>query len=96
MTKPWKINGKGQFYAPVGCDECRHTGYMGRVGIYEMMPLTDSLRGAIGPDSDARSIRKLAIKAGMAQLRISGARMVAMGMTTMDEVLKVVPPDEEI
>jgi len=96
MTRPWKINGKGKFHEAVGCDECRHTGYMGRIGIYEMMPLTDTLRASIGPESDASSIRKVAIKEGMAQLRISGARMVAMGMTTMDEVLKVVPPSEEM
>lgn len=95
MTRPWKINGKGQFYEAVGCDECRQTGYMGRVGIYEMLPFTDSLRAMIGPNSDAVSIRKLAVKEGMAQLRISGARMVAMGKTTMAEVLKVVPPNED-
>ncbi|MFO7602757.1 MAG: GspE/PulE family protein [Gammaproteobacteria bacterium] len=95
LTRPWKINGKGQFYEAVGCDECRHTGFMGRVGIYEMMPLSNALRAAITPDSDAVSIRKLAVKEGMAQLRISGARMVAMGMTTIAEVLKVVPPSDE-
>lgn len=95
MTRPWKINGQGKFYQAVGCDECRNTGYMGRVGIYEMMPLSDTLRAAIGPDSDAVSIRKLAVKEGMAQLRISGARMIAMGMTTMEEVMKVVPPNDE-
>ena len=95
MTRPWKINGKGQFFEAVGCDECRHTGYLGRVGIYEMMPMTNTLRAAIGPDSDAVAIRKLAVKEGMAQLRIAGARMVAMGMTTLGEVLKVVPPSDE-
>ncbi len=95
MTRPWKINGKGHFYEAVGCDECRHTGFLGRIGIYEMMPMTNTLRAAIGPDSDAVHIRKLAVKEGMAQLRIAGARMVAMGLTTLDEVMKVVPPNDE-
>ncbi|MDH5407321.1 MAG: GspE/PulE family protein [Gammaproteobacteria bacterium] len=96
ITRPWKINGKHSFYAPVGCDECRHTGFMGRAGIYELMPMTTELRHNIKPDSDASSIRKQAVKEGMTQLRISGARKIAMGQTTIEEVMKVVPPDEEL
>lgn len=96
LTAPWKMSGKGRFYEPVGCDECRNTGFMGRAGIYEMLTMTPTLREAIKPDSDAEEIRRLAIKEGMTQLRISGAQKVAMGMTTVEEVLKVVPPDNEI
>ncbi|MDH5179087.1 MAG: GspE/PulE family protein [Gammaproteobacteria bacterium] len=96
LTSPWKINGQHEYYGPQGCDECRHTGFMGRVGIYELMPLTSNLRQNITPDSDAESIRKLAVKEGMTQLRISGARKIAMGITTIEEVIKVVPPDNEL
>jgi general secretion pathway protein E len=96
LTRPYKLSGKGKFYKPVGCDECRQTGFLGRVGIYEMMVLDRDLRKTIKPDSDASEIRRAAMKRGMTKLRISGARKVAMGVTTMDEVLKVVPPDEEL
>ncbi len=96
LTKPWKMNGKHEFYAPVGCDECRNTGFRGRAGLYELMPMTASLRHNITPDTDASAIRRQALKEGMTQLRISGARKVAMGLTTIEEVMKVVPPDEEL
>jgi general secretion pathway protein E len=96
LTHPWKLSGKGKFYKPVGCDECRQTGFLGRVGIYEMMILDRQLRSKITPDSDANAIRREAVKLGMTKMRISGARKVAMGWTTIDEVLKVVPMDEEL
>jgi len=95
LTHPWKLSGKGKFYKPVGCDECRQTGFLGRVGIYEMMILDRQLRAKITPESDANAIRQEAIKLGMSNMRISGARKVAMGWTTLDEVLKVVPMDED-
>ncbi len=96
LTHPWKLSGEARFYRPVGCEECRHTGYLGRSGIYEIMRLTPALREKIGPDSDANAIRRAAIAEGMTQLRIAGARKIAMGQTTVEEVLKVVPPDNEI
>ncbi len=96
LTRPWKMNGKHEYYEAVGCDECRNTGFLGRAGIYELMPMTSTLRGSIKPDSDAEAIRNQALKEGMTQLRISGARKVAMGQTTIEEVMKVVPPDEEL
>ena len=61
-----------------------------------MLTMTPTLREKITPESDAEDIRRLAIKEGMTQLRISGAQKVAMGMTTVEEVMKVVPPDSEI
>ena len=95
LTHPWKVSGKGTFFKPVGCDECRNTGFTGRIGIYEMMILGRELRAEIKSDTDSKTIRALAIKQGMVQMRISGARKVAMGMTTIEEVMKTVPPDEE-
>ena len=96
LTAPWKLNVEHNFHAAVGCDECRQTGFLGRIGIYELMPMTKALRQGITPDSDANMIRTQAIKEGMTQLRIDGARKVAMGLTTIEEVVKVVPPDEEL
>jgi general secretion pathway protein E len=95
LTKPWKLSGKGKFFKPVGCDECRQTGFLGRVGIYELMILDQALRRKITAESDANAIRQEAIKLGMSKMRLSGARKVAMGWTTMDEVLKAVPMDED-
>jgi general secretion pathway protein E len=95
LTHPWKLSGEGKFYKPVGCDECRNTGFVGRVGIYEMMTLDQTLRNNISAESDSRSIRRDALKQGMTTMRISGARKVAMGLTTMEEVLKVVPPEND-
>lgn len=96
LTQPWKMSGEPKFYKPVGCDECRHTGYLGRIGVYEMLRMNPALRGKIGPESDADEIRRSAVSDGMIQLRISGAQKVAMGLTTIEEVLNVVPPDSEI
>ena len=96
LTHPWKLSGTGKFYKAVGCDECRQTGFIGRVGIYELMILDRQLRSKITPDSDANAIRLEAVKLGMTKMRISGARKVAMGWTTMDEVLRAVPMDEEL
>lgn len=96
LTSPWKMSGQHDFYTQQGCDECRNTGFLGRAGLYELMPLTLTMRQSIKPDSDADAIRHQAVKEGMTQLRISGARKIAMGQTTVEEVMKVVPPDNEL
>lgn len=94
LTKPYKVTGKGTFFKAVGCTECRDTGYLGRVGLYEMLTMSQNMRHKITPDSDAVDIRRLAVKEGMLQLRISGAQKVAMGLTTPEEILRVVPLDD--
>ncbi|MDR9437360.1 MAG: GspE/PulE family protein [Thiohalophilus sp.] len=96
LTRPWKMSGEPTFYGPVGCDECRNTGYMGRIGIYEMLRMSPAIRAQLGPDSDAAEIRRTAINEGMIKLRISGAQKIAQGLTTMEEVLNVVPSDSEV
>ncbi|MCG6887073.1 MAG: Flp pilus assembly complex ATPase component TadA, partial [Proteobacteria bacterium] len=96
LTTPYTLSGEAQYYQAVGCDECRGTGYLGRTGLYEMMRMTPSLRENIQPDSDAVAVRRAAIAEGMTQLRIAGAKKIAQGQTTIEEVLKVVPPDSEI
>ena len=77
--------------APVGCLECRMTGYLGRIGLYEIMTMTPGVRRLLVHDADDVRIREQAWKDGMKPLRVSGAMKVAAGVTTADEVVKVVP-----
>ena len=78
-------------YQPDGCLECRNTGYLGREGIYEIMPLTNALLTYINSESDIQEIRQAAISKGMKTLRMAGAEKVAAGITSMEEVLRVTP-----
>ena len=75
---------------PVGCDECRHTGYLGRVGIFEIMAVNDAVQEQITSNPDHTAISAAASSAGMKPLRISGAEKIASGLTTTAEVLTVV------
>ncbi|MET0028385.1 MAG: GspE/PulE family protein [Candidatus Thiodiazotropha sp.] len=80
-------------YQPSGCLECRQTGFYGRVGIYEMMMVSPAIKRLITPDCDVNRIRRQAIGEGMRPLRLSGAQKVMKGLTTIEEVLKVAPPE---
>ena len=92
LVKPWKAPKPEQVYQPVGCLECRNTGYMGRMGIYEMFTFTEASRKLMGEHVDINALRKQAIKDGLRPLRLSGASKVAKGLTTIEEVLRVAPP----
>ncbi|PXF63671.1 GspE/PulE family protein [Kangiella spongicola] len=102
-TEAWQIlvgdnlNGELEMpqhiYEPVGCDDCRHTGYQGRQGIYELMRVTDELKTLVHDDASIKSMRKQAQVQGMNLLRVSGAYKVAQGLTTIEEVLRVSPRD---
>jgi len=75
-----------------GCEECRDTGYKGRIGLYEIMQMTHGVKQMIQPESDIALLRDQAVKDGMEPLRVSGARKIAAGVTTMEEILRVAPP----
>jgi general secretion pathway protein E len=92
LVKPWKAAKPEKIYQPVGCLECRNTGYLGRQGIYEVMPMTECLRKLIDDRADMILLRKQAMKEGMRSLRLSGAQKIAAGLTTIEEVLRVAPP----
>jgi general secretion pathway protein E len=92
FVAPWKAKRPTHIYRPVGCLECRNTGYSGRVGIYEILLLSAEIRRLVTAEADLARIREVAYKEGMKPLRISGAMKVAMGLTTFEEVLKVAPP----
>ncbi len=92
LIKPWSTSPPEKIAAAEGCLECRQTGFIGRVGLYEMMPLSDSLKQEIDDNFDLLKFRKAAIHQGMKPLNLAGAQKVARGMTTIEEVLKVAPP----
>ena len=92
FVAPWKSRRPEHVYVPVGCLECRNTGYLGRQGIYEILLMSDSIKQLIASGADLSRLRDQAYKEGMKPLRISGAAKVAMGITTFDEVFKVAPP----
>ncbi|HUG24084.1 GspE/PulE family protein [Piscinibacter sp.] len=91
VVKPWRLNGSVKAYKPVGCLECRKTGYRGRAGLYELLSVTDAARDAISPVPDVSRLRQQALKDGMRPLRLAGAMKVAQGVTTADEVLSATP-----
>jgi general secretion pathway protein E len=92
LVAPWKSKHPARLYKPVGCLECRMTGYMGRIGIYETLVFTHALKALVSQNADLVALREQAFKEGMKPLRISGAMKVGAGLTTIDEVLKVAPP----
>jgi len=93
LTAPWKApKPKGTTFTAKGCLECRMTGYMGRVGIYETMMMSNELKQVITAETDLVALQEKAYKEGMKPLRISGALKVAAGLTTVDEVLQTAPP----
>ena len=77
----------------VGCADCRHSGYHGRAGIYEIMVLDESLKTLITPEADVLALRRAAIGQGMCSLRMAGMQKVMSGHTTLAEVLRVTPAD---
>ena len=94
LVAPWKANRPSQFHHPVGCLDCRMTGYRGRVGLYEILMLSADMKQLIADNVDVAKIRDLAYREGMKPLRISGAMKIASGLTTLAEVFKVAPPSE--
>ena len=91
-VKPWKISGGYKPFKPVGCVDCRMTGFLGRMGLYELLVVSDALKEklAVAPSIDA--LRRQAVADGMRPLRLAGALRVAEGLTTLEEVLTATPP----
>jgi len=96
VTRPWSLELPERAQQAVGCDHCRGTGYMGRVGLYEILRMTPEIKGIIGPDCALETVRMQALKDGLEPLRISGARKIMSGLTTVDEVLKVAPGFDDL
>ena len=75
-------------YRALGCTHCHQTGYLGRVGIFELMIVDDAIRAHVTQSTDAKTIKKVAVEHGMAPLRVDGARKVLEGVTSIEEILR--------
>jgi general secretion pathway protein E len=91
FIKPWRLQGQAKSYRPVGCLECRMTGYRGRAGLYELLTVSETSRHAIHPTPQINLLRKTAVQDGMRPLRMAGMMKVAEGVTTVEEVLRSTP-----
>ncbi|MBK9117749.1 MAG: type IV-A pilus assembly ATPase PilB [Betaproteobacteria bacterium] len=80
------LDGSWQPYGPVGCDHCKGTGYKGRVGVYQVLPITDEMRQVIMRNGNALDIAEQARKEGVRDLRQSGLLKVKSGMTSLEEI----------
>ncbi|MET3139916.1 general secretion pathway protein E [Undibacterium sp. GrIS 1.2] len=89
LTEEWNLPKPTTIYRPVGCPECRLTGYKGRTGLYELLTVTLPFSKLIKQESDIHALRKQSIADQMKPLRIAGAYKIIEGLTTADEVLKV-------
>ena len=91
LMGPWKAEPPAHVHGPVGCLECRQTGFRGRAGIYELLRMSDPVRELVTPTSHLEDLRRRAYREGMRPLRVSGLAKVAQGRTTIEEILKVTP-----
>jgi len=78
-----------ELYVGKGCRNCQNSGYRGRQGVFEMMPVSDEIRSLITQRSSSREIRKIAVQQGMSSLRDDGWRLIGEGKTTVEEVLRL-------
>jgi general secretion pathway protein E len=92
IIKPWKINGGYQPYKAVGCVDCRMTGFMGRMGIYELLTTSEAFKLQVNKEPSLDALRRQSVADGMRPLRLAGALRVAEGLTTIEEVLTATPP----
>ena len=92
VVKPWKISGGYRPYKAVGCVECRMTGFMGRMGLYELLTTSEAFKDRVNQQPSIDALRRQAVADGMRPLRLAGALRVAEGLTTLDEVLLATPP----
>jgi general secretion pathway protein E len=92
IIKPWQINGGYKPYKPVGCVDCRMTGFMGRMGIYELLTTSEAFKLQVNKEPSIDAIRRQCITDGMRPLRLAGALRVAEGITTLEEILTATPP----
>lgn len=92
VVKPWKISGAWQPYKPVGCVDCRMTGFRGRMGLYELLTVSETFKQKVAEEAGIAPLRRQAVADGMRPLRLAGALRVAEGLTTIEEVLSATPP----
>jgi general secretion pathway protein E len=89
LAGAWNLPKPARVYRPVGCPECRQTGYRGRTGLYELLTVTERFSEQVREETDIQALRRQSVADGMKPLRIAGAMKIQEGVTTADEVLKV-------
>ncbi|AEG94305.1 GspE/PulE family protein [Ramlibacter tataouinensis] len=94
VVRPWKLSGEYRPFKPVGCVDCRMTGFMGRMGLYELLTVSEGFKAQVTQAPGLEALRRQAVADGMRPLRLAGALRVAEGLTTLEEVLTATPPLE--
>ena len=92
IVKPWQLNGGYKPFKPVGCVDCRMTGFRGRMGLYELLTVTEAFKDKVSSQPNIDALRRQAVTDGMRPLRLAGALKVAEGLTTIEEILVSTPP----
>jgi general secretion pathway protein E len=92
LVSPWSVTGSYQPYRAVGCVDCRMTGFSGRMGLYELLEVTEPFKAGVAAGAGLDTLRRQAVSDGMRPLRLAGALRVAEGLTVVDEVLGATPP----
>ncbi|BCO28099.1 hypothetical protein MIZ03_2995 [Rhodoferax lithotrophicus] len=92
VVKPWQLNGPYKPFKAVGCVDCRMTGFQGRMGLYELLVVSEAFKEKITREPNADALKRQAIHDGMRPLRLAGALRVAEGLTVLEEVLSSTPP----
>ncbi len=92
LVKPWQLNGGYRPFKPVGCVDCRLTGFKGRLGLYELLVVTEGFKEKVSKEPNIDALRRQAVADGMRPLRLGGALKVAEGLTTIEEILASTPP----
>ena len=91
LVRPWPINGDYQPYKPVGCVDCRMTGFSGRMGLYELLVVSEAFKARVNRETGMDALRRQAVMDGMRPLRLAGVLRVAEGLTVIEEVLTSTP-----
>ena len=92
VVKPWQLNGSYKPYKAVGCVDCRMTGFLGRMGLYELLVVSDAFKDKVNREPNSEALKRQAVADGMRPLRLAGALRVAEGVTVLEEVLASTPP----
>ncbi len=95
----WEVIGEktpdGKIYKACGCPKCNESGYRGRIGVYEILPVTNKIRRLIAKGAPAEDIQDQALLEGMSTLRMSAARLVREGITSIEELMRIAYSNED-
>lgn len=96
----WEVIGERKeglkIYAPCGCARCNETGYRGRIGVYEILPITNKIKRLVSKGAAAEDIQDQALQEGMSTLRMSAGRLVREGTTSIDELMRIAYSNEDM